>query len=291
MDVDVTADNPFALDVDFYRNRYPDLAHMTGDEARDHFVRHGAGEGRQAVAVGCRPAFIERLKGFGSILEIGPFCNPVVRGANVRYLDVLDAAGLRARAAEIGLDVGDCPEAIHHVGHIDDVTATFDAVVSSHSIEHQPDLVRHFEGVARILRPGGEYHLLVPDKRYCFDHFIPESTVADVIQAHEDKRMAHSLRSVIEHRALTTHNDPGAHWQGTHGERHPSNQPDRIRAAIDEYRSADGYVDVHAWYFTPTNFWNITHALYVCGLTRLKPVEIHPTLHGTLEFLAVLRFD
>ncbi len=285
----VTDDTPYAFDAGFYRGLYPDLASMTDQEADDHFRRHGMSEGRQGSPLGCRSAFVERLGTLGSVLEIGPFCNPVLRGPHIRYLDMLDAGELRARATEIGLDPVNCPERIHHVGAIDKVDETFDGVVSCHSVEHQPDLIRHLEGIERILRPnGGRYHLIVPDKRYCFDHFLAESTIADVLQAHEETRTNHTLRSMIEHRALTTHNDPAAHWQGVHGEHHPQNQPDRVRNAIAEYHANSGYLDVHAWYFTPASFWNIMTTLHAIGLTRLKPVEIYSTAVNTLEFYAVM---
>jgi SAM-dependent methyltransferase len=280
---------PFTFDADFYRGLYPDLAHMTADEAAGHFRRYGIDEGRQGAPLGSRPQFVERLRALRSVLEIGPFCSPVMRGDHVRYLDVLDADQLRARAADVGLDAGGCPERIHHVGGIENIDETFDGVISCHSVEHQPDLIRHFEGVARILRPkGGRYYLIIPDKRYCFDHFIPASTVADVIQAYAQKQTVHTLKSVIEHRALTTHNDPAAHWQGQHGERYPQNQPARIREAIDEHGRNSGYLDVHAWYFTPTNFWEITSALHANSLISLKPVEIYATRLNALEFFAVL---
>jgi SAM-dependent methyltransferase len=284
-------DIPFAFDADFYRGLHADLAHMTAEEAAAHFRRYGIGEGRHGAPAGCRPAFVERLGALGSVLEIGPFCSPVMRGDHVRYLDVLDADQLRARAVETGQDAGGCPARIHHVGGLETVDEHFDGVISCHSVEHQPDLIRHLEGVARVLRPGGSYHLIIPDKRYCFDHFIPESTVAEVIQAYEEKRTAHTLRSVIEHRALTTHNDSIAHWRGEHGDRHRADRTDRIREAIEVHRGATGYLDVHAWYFTPTAFWDITSTLHVAGMTRLRPVEIHPTGHNALEFFAVLKRD
>ncbi|UXN58750.1 hypothetical protein [Phyllobacterium zundukense] len=44
-------------------------------------------------------SFIERRN---TVLEIGPFTNPVYRGKNVKYFDVLDKHGLLDRAARIG---------------------------------------------------------------------------------------------------------------------------------------------------------------------------------------------
>ncbi len=284
-------DIPFAFDADFYRENNADLTWMTADEAAAHFREHGMAEGRQGSPWGRRLPFVDRLGKLGSVLEIGPFCNPVMHGPHIRYLDMLDADQLRARATELGLDPAGCPEHIHHVGGIETVDAMFDGVISCHSVEHQPDLIHHFEGVARILRPGGgRYHLIIPDKRYCFDHFIAESTVADVVQAHEERRTRHTLKSVIEHWTLVTHNDAVAHWRGEHGARIVEH-PRRLRDAIGVYRGTEDYIDVHAWYFTPTSFWDVTSTLHAAGLSPLRPVEIHATGHNTPEFFAVLERD
>src|SRR4249919_1725326 len=108
------------------------------------------------------------------VLEIGPFDRPWLSGSNVRYFDVLPQEQLRTRAAtEFGRIPKNCPH-IHYVsptGDLSIVDAEFGAVFSSHCIEHQPDVIRHLREVERLLRPGGLYYLIVPDKRFCFDHF------------------------------------------------------------------------------------------------------------------------
>jgi SAM-dependent methyltransferase len=279
---------PFSFDASFYTATYDDLRTMTALEATDHFVHFGIAEGRQGHPRGSRQAFTDYIRTFGSILEIGPFCNPAVRGENVRYLDMLDENELRDRAARLGIDASACPARIHYLGDIFNIAETFDAVVSSHCVEHQPDLIHHLKGVARVLPTGGSYLLYVPDKRYCFDHFIPESTVAEVIQAHREQRTVHILRSIIEHHALNTHSDPARHWSGHHDVEHGKALAARIQDAIDLYDTSDGYIDVHAWYFTPQNFTLIMNTLHECGLTELRLTEIHATKQNELEFFAVL---
>lgn len=279
----------FAFDPVFYTENNADLKHFSAELAADHFSRHGLAEGRQGHPRGSRHGFTNYIATFGDILEIGPFCNPVISGENVRYLDVFDEVRLRKRASEIGMDASRCPEKIHYLGDIFDIDDTFDAVVSSHSIEHQPDLVHHLKGVSRILRNGGFYLLYVPDKRYCFDHYIPESTIAEVIQAHHERRKSHILRSIIEHHALNTHNDPNKHWMGHHDVAHGKNLGDRIKDAIELYETSQEYLDVHAWYFTPDNFLYIMNTLEECGITDLRVMECHACLRGELEFFAVLQ--
>lgn len=282
---------PEEYDAAFYRAHYPDLATLPDDELFAHYRAWGETEGRVASPAATREGFLENivLQQAGNVLEIGPFCRPLIRGPNVRYLDVLDSAALRERAVEIGLDPADCPETIHYVGDLGSVDGAFSAVVSSHAIEHQPDLVHHLQSVARLLQPGGRYFLIVPDKRYCFDALIPESTIANVMLAHHDQRRVHNLQSVIEHRAMVTHNDPGMHWRGEHGPFPPDEQARRVQMALNEFVAADGgYIDVHAWYWTPRGFRQTLSVLYHLGLTALQPVRVYDTPRDRFEFCAVL---
>jgi SAM-dependent methyltransferase len=223
------------------------------------------------------------------VLEIGPFNTPLLRGPNIHYLDVLDAEGLRRRAMQKGRDPSGCPAVIHHVGGLEQVDQSYDAVLSSHAIEHQPDLIGHLREIERVLVPGGTYLLIVPDKLYCFDHFLPESTIADVLQAWREQRSTHTLKSVIEHRALTTHNDHVRHWAGDHGKA-VRGRTARVRAAIEEYdRAAGAYIDVHAWAFTPESFQGLMETSRELGLIALETEGVGATPECRNEFCAILR--
>jgi len=280
---------PPGFDAGHYLAANPDLG-LKLEEAADHYARFGRAQGRVASPLALRENLIALIDDGRSVLEIGPFCRPLLRGPNIAYFDVLDAEQLRARAVNIGVNPAGCPDWIDYVGGIEQIRRRFDAVVSSHAIEHQPDLVRHLEQIERILEPDGLFCLIIPDKRYCFDHYIAESTIAGVIQAHREQRRVHSVASVIEHIALTTHNDSGRHWAGDHGPAIPADQPARLqRAAAAHAMSAGGYIDVHAWYFTPDSFRNIMETLGALGLTGLEVAEVYDTAHGRNEFCAVLR--
>ncbi len=176
-------------------------------------------------------------------------------------------------------------------GDLAAVDDSFAALFSSHCIEHQPDLVYHLQQAGRLLDPKGRYFLLIPDKRYCFDHFIAESTIANVLDAHRAKLRVHRLESVIEHRALITHNDPARHWASDHmDEGHWSTVVPRVAASLAEFDAAAGaYIDVHAWQFTPSSFRQITQSLFDLGLTQLRPERVYDTPRGTFEFTAVLQ--
>lgn len=280
---------PPTIDPATYRATDPALAGLDDAAAIAHYRAHGRERGVVASPLAVRENLLAFIDDDSTILEIGPFWQPLKRGPKVEYLDILDADQLRARAVATGGDPAGVPPVIHHVGGLDAVGRSFDVVLSSHAIEHQPDLVRHLQAVERILMPGGAYVLIVPDKRYCFDHFIAESTIADVIEAYAEGRTVHTLKSVIEHRALTTHNVPLRHWQGDHGKA-DRDRAARTRAAIDEYgRAAGGYIDVHAWYFTPPAFRAILTTLRELGLVGLDIAGLYHPAYGRNEFCAILR--
>lgn len=224
------------------------------------------------------------------LLEIGPFDRPWLSGSEVRYFDVLSQDGLKARAAiEPRRRPNRCPF-IHYVsptGNLSVVTDTFSSVFSSHCIEHQPDLVGHLREVGRLLLPGGHYYLIIPDKRFCFDHFISETSFEDILTA--KGRTHHTERKIEEHTRELTHNNNVLHWLGVHG--HASPDDPIARARHDDFlkRSRLGeYVDVHAWQFTPSLFRDCMQRLYDAGEIPLQPLRVHNTGFAKIEFMAVL---
>jgi SAM-dependent methyltransferase len=280
---------PPSFDPAFYRTANPDLSFDSDAVAEAHYRAEGRGSGLVASPLAVREGLIDFLREAGAVLEIGPFCRPLLSGPQVDYLDVLDAEALRERGRRLGMDVSACPETITFVGDLAQVDRDYDVVVSSHAIEHQPDLVAHLVEVERILKPGGLFALIIPDKRFCFDHFLPASSIASVLQAHRDERSVHSLASVVEHGALVTHNDAARHWRGDHGD--PTiGRAARIRAAVDRFERSEGdYLDVHAWQFTPDSFGEIVETLNELGLTRLEPIAVYDTPRDRMEFCALLQ--
>jgi SAM-dependent methyltransferase len=280
---------PCSFDAVYYLAANPDLT-LTSDDAADHYARIGRAEGRVASPLALRENLIALIDDGRSVLEIGPFCDPLLRGPHVAYLDVLDAEQLRARAVKIGKDPTRCPAWIDYVGGLEQVGRRFDAVISSHAIEHNPDLVHHLAQVERILNPEGLFCLIIPDKRYCFDHYIAESSIAQVLQAHREQRRTHNLASVVEHIALTTHNNPPRHWAGDHGAAVTPDSAVRVRNAIAAFdANSASYIDVHAWYFTPDSFRLIIETLGALGLTGLEIAGVYDSARDRNEFCAVLR--
>jgi SAM-dependent methyltransferase len=283
---------PPEFEPEIYRSLYGDLAHMDDTALFNHYRKHGSVEGRRANRLKDRQDFAATIPIETKALEIGPFTRPMLAGANVAYFDVLPSDALVERARQHNLDPQNVPPHIDYVsptGDLSIIDRIFDVVVGSNCLEHQPDPIRHLQGVARLLQPGGAYYMVVPDHRYCFDHFIPPSNIAEMLAAYSGGREVHTWRSVIEHAAMTTHNDFTRHWQGDHGVQF-SNFGARYAAALKQFTDSQGrYIDVHAWYFTPDTLAVIIDLLRETGLIDFHLARLYRGRYGFAEFWAVLR--
>jgi hypothetical protein len=285
---------PAEFKPEIFRKRYPELSHHDDETLHFHYQSAGIAAGQIGNELTTRQDLLACIPVTKRILEIGPFANPVLRQPNVEYADALNQEQLQSRAVELDMDPKAVPT-IHHVlvdGVLPADAGPYDLALSCHCIEHQPDLVAHLLQVQACLTPlEGEYLLLVPDHRYCFDHHLAPSSIAQVLMAHEEKRKRHTLCSVIEHRALTTHSDAARHWDEVpHAV--PTISAAQIQSAIDEWRDSNGaYVDVHAWYFTPQSFAGIIDLLHQLGLINLCVKHLYPTRRYAHEFWVVLGFN
>lgn len=283
---------PNLFDINFYRSNNYDLSSFSTNALLDHYFFHGLFEGRPGNKILNRNNFTSLIDLDLPTLEIGPFANPLVKGKNVKYFDILDSDSLKERAKQHHISTANIPNEIHFVGsNIDCIKHSFSNVVSSHVIEHQPDFLGHLNSIENLLCDNGIYFICIPDKRFCFDHNFSASTIADILTAHYEKRKIHTLKSVIEHRCLTTHNDPSLYWK-ERGRVWPSDKLsiDSLQDALKEYEMSLGsYIDVHAFFFTPSSFYKILKLLFEINLTKLKVKRIYPTRTWNNEFWVILK--
>ena len=140
-----------------------------------------------AAALESRDDLLRYLQSAEHLLEIGPFDNPSLEplrrpGLQIDYADYLSRAELGERAK---LRPERHPEAVPPIRYVlseggyDQIQQRYDAVVSHHCLEHQPDLIGHLLQVAGLLKPGGTYLFTVPDQRRCFDRHLPPTTLID----------------------------------------------------------------------------------------------------------------
>lgn len=282
----------YRVDPLLYSTLYKDVEGFNEQQILNHYVNIGVKEGRIGRAEDSREHFTKSIPRGRPILEIGPFCYPSLVGPDMKYADVMTAEEIREDAVKYGgpLGYGQNIDYVIKDENYDIIKEKFFAVHSSHCIEHIPDLIGHLQSVEKILEDGGKYYLIVPDKRYCFDHFIPESSFDAVLEAHLKEKTAPDLRNVLVSAAYLTHNDAKRHWRGDHGEIDRAAIPERLERAKQLFleRKEYDHMTTHLWQFTPESFFDVFSTMADLGYTKLRPVDVHPTLKDALEFCAVL---
>ena len=242
-----------------------------------------------------RKVFIDSIdKVDGLKLEIGPYFTPVLTGNNVKYFDILDSEKLKKLAENDPLisDLSKIPKKIDYVEQFGDMSIIekkFQIVFSSHNIEHQVNLVKHFNDVERLLVKGGKFYLAIPDKRFCFDHFIATTPLSEVLAVYWQSPKRHSLQTILAMKCETTHNDSTRHWN-SNDESVPKflDTANCFKEWYKEYLSSNKYIDSHKWRFVPESFEVIINTLNKLKLTSLKVEKIYDTAQNSHEFYAIL---
>jgi hypothetical protein len=282
---------PPVFDLEYYIRNNPDLNHINGAKLIEHFQTFGIKEGRSG-SPGCyRDILIGCVKKEQIVLEIGPFASPAIKGKNVLYLDAYSQEELKDRCRLHGLNPENVPniDFVINDSNFENINIKFDAIFSSHSIEHQIDFVGHLKSVSSILKDGGRYYVISPDKRYCFDHFRPSSTIGDVIGAALNKQNRHDVKTVANHFLLQTHNDAVLHWAGDHGSPSYILNTSNLLQDIKNIDFKHTYVDAHAWQLTPSVFYDLSNYLFMTGEIDMYPERVYNTPFNHFEFMVILK--
>jgi hypothetical protein len=83
---------PAMLELDYYRLCNADLRSFSDSQLISHYQRFGEPEGRRSNSIATRLDFAALVPGDARSLEIGPFCDPLLRGPNTKYFDRQTAA-------------------------------------------------------------------------------------------------------------------------------------------------------------------------------------------------------
>ncbi|MEQ9813233.1 MAG: methyltransferase domain-containing protein [Azospirillaceae bacterium] len=213
-------------------------------------------------------------------LEIGPYFNPIApksEGYDTITVDVHDAITLRRLAAadpnieSASIDSIEEVDIVGSAAALSELLATrgitdLDFVVSSHNFEHLPDAIGFLNAVERALKPGGVLTMAIPDKRRCFDHFRPLSTLVDFLEAYHSRSAMPTPAQVLAHAIDCC--------------RFEDSLPLTVllRKSYDSYlarREHGGdYVNVHCWTFTPTSFRLLIEDLRHLGLMGLEILDL-----------------
>ncbi|MBK8689032.1 MAG: hypothetical protein IPN24_11515 [Betaproteobacteria bacterium] len=276
-------------DADFNEQDYlaanPDVASAVGKgqfrSGWEHFETFGRKEGRPLNRFGKmsredKALYAVDRKGLG--LEIGPSHNPIApkrRGFNVHTLDHATAADLRSKYHGHGVNLDNIEEVDfvwtgQPLSELIGRTQCYAWVIASHVIEHIPDLISFLQQCEVLLKADGVLSLVIPDKRYCFDHFLPPTSTGHLLDAWTERRTRPSHGQVFDHFANASKRDGNIAWSpGGGGADALAHTLREARELWAHSRSATEYVDVHCWRFTPASFRLVLSDLQALGLTEL----------------------
>lgn len=229
-------------------------------------------------------------------LEISPSINPMLYkgdGYDLEYIDALTTEQLQARAQRNGVDLKRVP----NVDYLHDFSQSiascvghkkFDFVMSSHVIEHVPDLAGHFQEVKEVLNEGGVYAFLAPDKELCFDLKKPDTSLGQVIEARLEKRRVAPVSALIDEYYYGVKRGGSGAW--SRNESAPTvpkyaNARKLMQDAMANPQIARNWHG-HIWRFTPASFREIYTQLNELELVELRLLDVQPTAH--MEFVVVL---
>ena len=284
--------------LEAYRLNNHDLANHSDQELVEHYDKYGKKENRITTRISNRKGFLDLLFGRKSLLEIGVFDSPSLEFLTnsdesplIHYADYLNQESLVARAKLLNQNGSSRdPQKIPEIKWVlsdgyEQINVKYDAVVSHHCVEHQPDLISHFTNVKSILEPGGWYLFTVPNKYLCFDHFIPESTIVDVLDSYYTKRTFPSFKSVLEQRVFISH----TYHDGVNPyDSADTSMKEKFQQAFDEFCSSE-YVDAHCWQFSPNNLRRILQQLSAFKL--IPAINEFKIYTGAFEFYVAIAFE
>jgi SAM-dependent methyltransferase len=213
-------------------------------------------------------------------LEIGPGYNPLVPKSSGRRIETVD----HATAAELRDKYRDEPlvdvSVIEELDYVSDGRSLveiinkpgyYDYIVASHVIEHTPDMLGFLKDCETLLRHDGALVLAVPDKRRCFDVFLPLTSTGMVLQAHVERRTRHTPGQIFDHIAYKALRAGTAGWGlGSDGPLTLVHDAATAHARFRHEVSSTAYTDTHAWQFTPSSFRLILHDLHQTGELGLR---------------------
>ena len=229
---------------------------------------------------------LRHIKKDGLGIEIGPSHNPIApkkQGFNVDIIDYMSRDELIQRYANHPVNIDNIEEVDfvwqgESYAKLTGKSKHYDWIISSHSIEHTPDLIGFLNDCDAILKEDGVLSLAIPDKRYCFDHYRPITGLSKVIDNHFKKSTIHSPGNVAEFFLNMVSNNGTTAWNedinGSYKFIHSKEQAVKfMNSVVNE----NAYYDVHAWCFVPHSFRLMIHDLFSLDLIALQEVDFYPT--------------
>ncbi|GJE29597.1 hypothetical protein LKMONMHP_4479 [Methylobacterium organophilum] len=250
-----------------------------------------------------RQRVLEFVRPAGRVgVEIGPLARPLIlrEDGDILYADHLGADDLR-RKYDGHPALG--PEGVAGIAEVDVVLdrcslaealgprGPVDYVVAAHVIEHIPDPIRWLAEAAEALKADGLVCLVVPDKRFTFDHHRPVTPTGALVAAHLNRLERPPISAIYEQIARACPVHAPAVWKGHRVDPtpYPGGGPAEALRIVREVAGTDTYVDAHCTVFTPHSFAVALAEILALGLIPFACEAFAPTLPNEDEFFVLLR--
>ncbi|WP_432730479.1 methyltransferase domain-containing protein [Variovorax sp. W6] len=229
-------------------------------------------------------------------IEIGASYAPILpksEGYDVFVIDHADQEQLRSKYGAMGVDT----RKIEPVDAIDDGGEftqlleegdSFDFILASHVFEHLPDPIHFLQRCERALGDTGRLILLIPDRRFTFDYLRPVSTTGQLLRAYLSEQRRHDAGALYDHYASNAARDGVQVW-GDSGGGHIAFASSPLDGYVNAVNKSTGYIDCHAWVFTPASMRLILADLRTMGLISMGETFFHESVG--CEFMITLSRD
>jgi hypothetical protein len=225
-------------------------------------------------------------------LEIGALDLPFVTSdeGNVKYADCATTEELRERAR---VAPGHSPDFVVPVDFVlqdggwDSVVGEYDWIAAAHVIEHAPSLIDWLRSAGSKLKEGGVLFLVIPDKRYTFDFYRPESTLGKIFEDHILKKQKPGIAEVFDGRYYSRNVNPIEIWKNPIKVEFDAQSTGR---ALDVAKTAaNDYIDVHCNIFCDKSFSLIMKTLCLEGWVPFNVEEVGSVDQFGSDFHCVLK--
>lgn len=221
----------------------------------------------------------------GRGLEIGAYDQPtLLKGeGEVLYLDRQTRAELAAACPDPA-QAAKIPETdvlSRSDDYVELAGQVFDHVVANHVFEHVPDPIGWLRTISAFLREGGILFLALPDKKYTFDKYRPDTPLSHLLHDHFSGVDSVSSEHMLE---IELYYD----LEFVRKEMRLPERLDaaRLRASLD----LPPHFGVHCHVFQSETFLpRILKPILYMGLVELELVDFHASSENYGEFLVVLR--
>lgn len=229
------------------------------------------------------------------ILEIGPLDKPLLDKSDyrVKYLDHANVENLKKHIAN---NKNRNPDAIVELDYIQEdrllsnvVQQPVDLIVSSHVLEHLPNLFGWLREAAKILKPGGQIFAVVPDRRYTFDLERPATSIGTLLENDVLQRTQPSPAMAFDERYYHRLVDSNQLWQNYVTHYQQVKRTFSAVQAMQQFQQAQKtYVDCHCNLFDLQSLDETLIVTQRLGVQPFKTSRSLPTSAPFLDFIILL---